>query len=49
MLERAKFALPKSRLHEFREDMNELLDVSQGVDRQFRVVRRMQWAYSRWL
>lgn len=49
MLERAKFALPKNRLHEFREDMNELLDVSQGVDRQFRVVRRMQWAYSRWL
>ncbi|KAJ5681525.1 uncharacterized protein N7477_001465 [Penicillium maclennaniae] len=30
---------------EFREDIQDLLDVERGVDRQLRVVERMRWAY----
>lgn len=30
---------------EFREDIQDLLDVERGVERQLRVVERMRWAY----
>jgi nuclear-control-of-ATPase protein 2 len=34
---------------EFLEDVNELADISIGVERQRKVVERIRWAYAKWL
>ncbi|KAL8735718.1 MAG: hypothetical protein Q9181_002721 [Wetmoreana brouardii] len=34
---------------EFLEEINELVDLRTGVERQIRVVDRMRWAYSQWM
>lgn len=34
---------------EFLEELNDLMDLRTGVERQMRVVDRIRWAYSKWL
>ncbi|KIW91557.1 uncharacterized protein Z519_07524 [Cladophialophora bantiana CBS 173.52] len=47
--QRAAQVLPRSVWREFLEDLGDLLDVRQGVNRQIQVVRRIEWAYAKWL
>jgi nuclear control of ATPase protein 2 len=47
--QRASRVLPRTVRREFLEDLEDLLDVKQGVDRQIQVLRRIEWAYARWL
>ena len=47
--ERAQKVLPGEINAEFLEDMNDLVDLRTGVDRQVRVVDRIRWAYLEWL
>ncbi|OAP60246.1 hypothetical protein AYL99_05248 [Fonsecaea erecta] len=47
--QRAAQVLPRSVWREFLEDLDDLLDVKQGVNRQMQVVRRIEWAYAKWL
>ena len=46
---RAAAALPGSVQREFLEDINDLMDIRIGIDRQVRVLERIRWAYSKWL
>ncbi|KAK4693640.1 nuclear control of ATPase protein 2, partial [Lecanoromycetidae sp. Uapishka_2] len=41
--------LPGEMFNDFLEEVNELIDLRTGVDRQIRVVQRIRWAYSKWL
>lgn len=41
--------LPGNVLRDFLEDINDLMNIRQGVDRQLKVVERLQWAYGKWL
>lgn len=45
----AKAVLPGQVYREFLEDVDELIDVRTGVQRQMRVIERIRWAYSKWL
>lgn len=47
--ERAAAVLPGNVLREFVEDLNDLIDIRSGVQKQMRVVERIQWTYSKWL
>ncbi|KAI1618490.1 ATP synthase regulation protein NCA2-domain-containing protein [Exophiala viscosa] len=47
--QRAVLVLPKSIQREFLEDLDDLLDVKAGVGRQINVLRRIEWAYAKWL
>jgi nuclear-control-of-ATPase protein 2 len=47
--QRATSVLPRTIQREFLEDLDDLLDVKAGVARQVNVLRRIEWAYSRWL
>ncbi|KAI9689961.1 MAG: Nuclear control of ATPase protein 2 [Bathelium mastoideum] len=46
---RASLVLPKNAFGDFKEDLADLVDVRTGVKRQRRVVKRLRWAYSKWL
>ena len=46
---RATSILPGNMQREFLEDINDLMDIRHGIDRQIKVVERIQWAYSKWL
>ena len=35
--------------NEFLEEVNDLVDLRTGFERQTRVVERIRWAYSKWL
>ncbi|MCJ1350893.1 MAG: Nuclear control of ATPase protein 2 [Icmadophila ericetorum] len=45
----AQSILPGEINREFLEEINDLVDIRTGVERQHRVVERMQWAYSKWM
>ncbi|KAJ5464674.1 uncharacterized protein N7458_000360 [Penicillium daleae] len=45
LLQKIKLVLGGIQYQEFREDVQDLLDVQSGVDKQLRVVERMRWAY----
>jgi nuclear-control-of-ATPase protein 2 len=45
LLQQVQGVLGGMQYREFREDIQDLLDVERGVDRQLRVVERMRWAY----
>ncbi|KAJ5175502.1 uncharacterized protein N7482_001379 [Penicillium canariense] len=45
LLQKIKTVLGGIQYQEFREDIQDLLDVQSGVDKQLRVVERMRWAY----
>lgn len=47
--QRAQRTLPGEINNEFLEEINDLIDLRTGVERQVRVVERIRWAYSRWL
>ena len=47
--ERAAAVLPGNVLREFVQDVNDLIDIRNGVKKQVKVVERIQWAYSKWL
>ena len=47
--QRAQKALPGEIYNEFLEEINDLVDLRTGVDRQIRVVERIRWAYAKWL
>lgn len=47
--ERAAAVLPGNVHREFIEDINDLIDIRNGIKRQSKVVERIQWAYSKWL
>ncbi|GLI80069.1 nuclear control of ATPase protein 2 [Penicillium ochrochloron] len=45
LLQRVRLVLGGIQYQEFREDVQDLLDVQSGVEKQLRVVERMRWAY----
>ncbi|OQD68567.1 hypothetical protein PENDEC_c034G01128 [Penicillium decumbens] len=45
LLQQVKGVLGAMQYREFREDIQDLLDVEKGVDRQLRVVERIRWAH----
>ncbi|EXJ92867.1 hypothetical protein A1O3_01421 [Capronia epimyces CBS 606.96] len=47
--QRATLVLPRSIQREFLEDLDDLLDVKAGVHRQINALRRLEWAYAKWL
>lgn len=47
--QKAQRILPGEIFNEFLEEVNDLVDLRTGVDRQIRVVGRIRWAYSKWL
>lgn len=47
--QKAQRVLPGEIYNEFLEEMNDLVDLRTGVERQTRVVGRIRWAYSKWL
>lgn len=46
---RAARLFPGEIEREFLEDVNELVDIRIGIDRQLKVVQRIRWAYAKWL
>ena len=45
----ARLALPKNAFRDFADDLADLVDIRTGVRRQRRAVKRLRWAYSKWL
>jgi nuclear-control-of-ATPase protein 2 len=41
--------LPRRIFHDFLVEVDELVDVRSGLERQQKVVERIRWAYSKWL
>ncbi|KAL9626843.1 MAG: hypothetical protein Q9204_006999 [Flavoplaca sp. TL-2023a] len=41
--------MPRDIYAEFLEEINDLVDLRTGVERQIRVIERIQWAYSKWI
>ncbi len=47
--QRASVLLPGNVHREFIEDVNDLMDIRMGIERQIRVVDRIRWTYAKWL
>ncbi|KIW57078.1 hypothetical protein PV05_05679 [Exophiala xenobiotica] len=47
--QRAMVVLPRNTQREFLQDLDDLLDIKSGVGRQINVLRRIEWAYAKWL
>ncbi len=47
--QRAISFLPRNITREFLEDLDDLVDVRLGVDRQIQALRRVEWVYAKWL
>jgi len=47
--QRAAAVLPGHVHREFLEDVNDLVDIRNGIQRQMKVVDRILWAYAKWL
>ena len=47
--QKAQRILPGEIYNELLEEVNDLVDLRTGVERQTRVVERIRWAYSKWL
>lgn len=47
--QKGQHILPGEIFNEFLEEVNDLVDLRTGVDRQVRVVERIRWAYEKWL
>lgn len=41
--------MPEKAYRDFLEDVDELVDIRIGVKKQQKVVKRIRWAYARWL
>ena len=46
---RAQRVFPGEIYNEFLEDVNDLIDLRTGVERQIQVAERIRWAYLKWL
>ncbi|MCJ1306813.1 Nuclear control of ATPase protein 2 [Agyrium rufum] len=46
---RAEKVIPSEIHREFLEEINDLVDIRTGVQRQLKVVERIRWAYRRWI
>ena len=44
----ASKVLPFKEFREFLVDVDELVDIKSGVDRQKEVIKRLRWGYSKW-
>lgn len=40
---------PRQIFREFLEEVDDLVDIRTGIERQMKVVERIRWAYSKWL
>ena len=40
--------LPTQEFREFLIDVDELVDIKAGIERQKQVIRRLRWGYSKW-
>ena len=40
--------LPTKEFREFLVDVDELVDIKAGIERQKQVIRRLRWGYSKW-
>lgn len=49
LLRKAATVLRGADLREFQEDIDDLLDIHIGIQRQTQVVSRIGWIYSRWI
>jgi nuclear-control-of-ATPase protein 2 len=47
--QRAVKVLPKQTQRDFVEDVDDLIDIRTGLERQTKVVGRIIWAYGKWL
>ena len=47
--QRAQPILPEALNNDFVEELNDLVDLRTGIDRQIKVVERIRWAYLKWL
>ena len=47
--QKARHILPGEIYNEFLEEVNELIELRLGIERQIRVAERIRWAYSKWL
>jgi nuclear control of ATPase protein 2 len=47
--QRTTAVLPGNVVHDFLEDIHDLIDIRTGIERQLKVVQRIQWAYGKWL
>ena len=47
--QKSQRVLPGEIYNELLEELNDLVDLRTGVQRQTRVVERIRWAYSKWL
>lgn len=47
--QKATRSLPRKVINDLIEDIDELVDIRSGVDRQRKVVERIAWAYTKWL
>ena len=47
--QKARRNIPGEVYNEFLEELDDLINLRTGVDRQIRVVERIRWAYSQWL
>ncbi|EXJ58224.1 hypothetical protein A1O7_05649 [Cladophialophora yegresii CBS 114405] len=47
--QRVSQVLPRNVMRDFLEDLDDLLDVKQGVNRQVQALRRIEWVYAKWL
>lgn len=47
--QKALQVLPREIKVEFLEELNDLVDLRTGIERQLRVVDRIRWAYGQWL
>jgi nuclear control of ATPase protein 2 len=47
--QRAALVLPGNVQREFLEDINDLMDIRIGIERQVKVVDRIRWTYAKWL
>lgn len=45
----AQRVMPRGVFAEFLEEVDELIDLHAGIERQIRVVDRIRWAYSEWI
>jgi nuclear control of ATPase protein 2 len=46
--QRAALVLPGNVQREFLEDIDDLIDIRIGVERQIKVVNRIRWTYAKW-
>ena len=47
--QQARKGMPKQVFRDFLEDVDELVDIRIGVKKQQRVMKRIRWAYAKWL